>query len=45
MFSPMHLCLVLTKDYFKSELIPIYRLMLVPEAIVVAVAFVQMMVV
>lgn len=43
MFSPVHLCLVLTKDYFKSELAPIYRLMLVPELIVVAVAFAQMM--
>ncbi len=45
MFSPVHLCLVLTKDYFKSELMPIYRLMLVPEAIVIAVAFVQMLVI
>jgi len=44
MYSPVHLCLVLTKDYFKSELAPIYRIMLVPELLVVAVAFVQMMV-
>lgn len=43
MFSPVHLCLVLTKDYFKSELAPIYRLMLIPEAIVVGVGFIQMM--
>ncbi len=45
MFSPVHLCLVLTKDYFKSELGPIYRIMLVPEALVVVVAFVQMLIV
>ncbi|MBI5189372.1 MAG: DUF401 family protein [Nitrospirae bacterium] len=45
MYSPVHLCLVLTKDYFKSELAPIYRMMLVPEALVVAVAVVQMLVV
>jgi hypothetical protein len=45
MFSPVHLCLVLTKDYFKSELTPIYRIMLLPELIVVGVAFVQMWVV
>lgn len=45
MFSPVHLCLVLTKDYFKSELTPIYKLMLVPEGIVLLVAFVQMLVV
>jgi len=44
MFSPVHLCLVLTKDYFHSELTPIYRQMLVPQAAVVAVAAVQMLV-
>jgi uncharacterized protein len=42
MFSPVHLCLVLTKEYFKAEFIPIFRLMLVPELIVLAVAFAQM---
>jgi len=45
MFSPVHLCLVLTKDYFKSELTPIYRIMLLPEALVVAVAAVQMLII
>lgn len=43
MFSPVHLCLVLTKDYFKSTLWPIYRIMLVPEAIVVGAAAIQML--
>ncbi|HEY3346694.1 MAG TPA: DUF401 family protein, partial [Nitrospirota bacterium] len=42
MFSPVHLCLVLTKEYFNAEFIPIFRLMLVPELIVLAVAFAQM---
>jgi len=42
MFSPVHLCLVLTKDYFGSELVPIYRMMLLPETLVVAVAAAQM---
>ena len=43
MFSPVHLCLVLTKDYFKAELFAIFRIMLVPELIVLAVAAGQMM--
>ncbi len=38
MFSPVHLCLVLTKDYFKSDIFPIFRIMLAPELIVLAVA-------
>jgi integral membrane protein (TIGR00529 family) len=42
MYSPVHLCLVLTKDYFKSELTPIYRIMFVPELLVVLVALLQM---
>jgi integral membrane protein (TIGR00529 family) len=42
MFSPVHLCLVLTKDYFKSELWPIYKIMLIPEGLVIAVAALQM---
>jgi len=43
MFSPLHLCLVLTKDYFKADLWPIFRIMLIPEAIVVGVAATQML--
>lgn len=41
MFSPVHLCLVLTKDYFKSDLWPIFRIMLLPEGLVLAVALAQ----
>lgn len=44
MFSPVHLCLVLTKDYFHSPAAPIYRTMLVPESLVVMVALGQMLV-
>ena len=42
MYSPVHLCLVLTKDYFKSELTPIYRIMVLPETMVILVALAQM---
>jgi integral membrane protein (TIGR00529 family) len=42
MFSPVHLCLVLTKDYFKAELSPIYRIMVLPETAVMVVALAQM---
>jgi hypothetical protein len=45
MFSPVHLCLVLTKDYFRSALTPIYRIMAVPEGLVVLVAAVQMVII
>jgi len=44
MFSPVHLCLVLTKDYFKAALSPIYRTMAVPEIAVVLVALAQVLV-
>ncbi len=44
MFSPVHLCLVLTKEYFGSPLAPIYRTMAVPEFLVVGVGLVQLFV-
>ncbi len=43
MFSPVHLCLVLTRDYFKARLSNIYRTLAVPEILVVAVALGQML--
>lgn len=43
MFSPVHLCLILTKDYFKADLSPIYRTMLIPEGMVMVVATVEML--
>ncbi|GAB4241968.1 MAG: DUF401 family protein [Thermoleophilia bacterium] len=42
MFSPVHLCLILTKQYFGSRLAPIYRSMALPQALVVVVALVQL---
>jgi len=35
LLSPFHLCLVLTKDYFKADLIGVYRLVWVPVASVI----------
>jgi len=35
MFSPVHLCLALTRVYFKAEWGPIYRL-IAPSALLVA---------
>lgn len=39
--SPAHLCLSMTQDYFKAHLIPIIRLMLLPVAVVSAVAILR----
>jgi integral membrane protein (TIGR00529 family) len=41
MFSPVHLCLVLTRDYFGARLTPIYSMLAFPEAAVIAVALLQ----
>jgi integral membrane protein (TIGR00529 family) len=38
LLSPLHLCLILTKDYFKAELRKVYRLLLAPVGIVWGVA-------
>lgn len=40
MFSPVHVCLVLTKEYFKADMSGIYRRMLLPAALVLAAAVV-----
>ena len=34
MLSPMHLCLVVTRDYFKSDLNRIYKMLILPLAII-----------
>ena len=44
MFSPVHLCLVLTREYFGAKLAPIYRMLVVPEAAVLVVALVQVVI-
>jgi integral membrane protein (TIGR00529 family) len=38
LLSPLHLCLVLTKDYFKAELRKVYHLLLAPVGVVWGVA-------
>jgi integral membrane protein (TIGR00529 family) len=38
LLSPLHLCLVLTKDYFNAELRKVYRILLAPVGIVWGVA-------
>lgn len=30
MISPMHLCLVVTKDYFKADMVKIYKMLILP---------------
>ena len=39
LLSPAHLCLIVTKSYFKSSLIKVYKLLLLPISLVVSVAF------
>ncbi|MGI1659230.1 MAG: DUF401 family protein [Desulfitobacterium sp.] len=38
MLSPMHLCLSLTVDYFKSDINKVLRMLIIPESIIVGVA-------
>jgi integral membrane protein (TIGR00529 family) len=38
MLSPVHLCLLLTRDYFNADLGKVYRRLLVPQALVLAAA-------
>jgi hypothetical protein len=38
LLSPVHVCLVLTREYFKAEMGGMYRRMLLPTAIVLSVA-------
>jgi len=41
LLSPVHVCLVLTREYFAADLGGIYRKMLVPAAMVLAAALVE----
>ena len=38
LLSPVHLCLVLTKDYFRAEMRKVYRLLFAPVGVVLGVA-------
>lgn len=39
MLSPMHLCLILTRNYFKSDLTKVYKMLMIPLSVVVMSAF------
>lgn len=43
MLSPVHLCLVLTREYFNADLGLVYRRLLMPSALVLAAAVVPLM--
>ncbi len=38
MFTPMHLCLTLTVDFFQADLHRVLRLLLLPEATLLIIA-------
>ena len=40
MISPMHLCLVATKDYFKADMGKIYKILMLPLLFVILFAFI-----
>jgi len=44
MLSPMHLCLIVSKDYFKADLGQIYKMLLFPLGIITLTAFVLVMI-
>jgi len=41
LLSPFHLCLVLTKDYFKADLKGVYRLIWFPVVLILAVGLLR----
>jgi integral membrane protein (TIGR00529 family) len=41
LLSPVHVCLILTREYFRAELGGIYRRLLVPSALILAAAAVE----
>lgn len=42
MLSPVHLCYVLTCDYFQADIARVYHRLLIPSALVLAAAFIPM---
>ncbi|NOY89271.1 MAG: DUF401 family protein [FCB group bacterium] len=38
-FSPTHLCLILTNEYFKSDLVKVYKKMLIPVILLALIGF------
>jgi len=43
MLSPMHLCLVVTRNYFKSDLNKIYKMLIFPLSAIVLSAFILLL--
>ena len=39
--SPVHLCLILTKEYYETRFLPIYRLLAIPVLSMITAAFIQ----
>jgi hypothetical protein len=44
MISPMHLCLVVTKNYFKADMGKIYKMLILPLIIITLSALVLVIV-
>jgi len=44
MISPMHLCLVVTRNYFKADMGKIYKMLILPLTIIILSALVLVMV-
>jgi hypothetical protein len=40
MLSPLHLCLVLTREYFNADITKVYRLLWLPSLLVLAAVLV-----
>jgi len=44
MLSPLHLCLIVTRDYFKADLGQVYKMMAFPLVSIALVAFIQVII-
>lgn len=44
MISPMHLCLVVTKDYFKADMGKIYKMLILPLVVITSISFILVIV-
>jgi hypothetical protein len=42
--SPLHLCLILTKDYFQADFIKIFKMLFIPELFVFIVAIISLLI-
>jgi len=44
MISPMHLCLVVTKDYFKADMGKIYKMLILPLVVITSISLILVIV-